>query len=102
LDRDTAYVINNAASGKGPPACSIFIEKPTIYETLGGGLEILGAKAIAWAQEMGARVERLPGIRITINEFQPGEEMSAGSHQGGLKLFRLFGPADNVLSRYAR
>ena len=92
LDRDTAYVINNAASGKGPPACSIFIEKPTIYETLGGGLEILGAKAIAWAQEMGARVERLPGIRITINEFQPGEEMSAWKSSRGPKIISIIRP----------
>ncbi|MBL8428028.1 MAG: hypothetical protein JNM16_11210 [Dechloromonas sp.] len=92
LDRDIAHVIDNAASGKGPPACSIFIEKPTIYDTPGGGLEILGATAIAWAQEMGARVARLPSIRITIDEFQPGEGMTAWKSSRGPKIISIIRP----------
>lgn len=92
LDRDTAHVIDNAVSGKGHPACSIFIEKPTIYETPGDRLEILGATAIAWTQEMGSRVAHLPGIRITIDEFQPGEGLSAWKSSRGPKIISIIRP----------
>lgn len=92
LDRDTAHVIDNAVSGKGLPACSILIEKPTIYEMPGGGLEILGASAIAWAEEMGAHVARLPAVRLLIEEFEPGGGLAAWKAQGGAKIISIIRP----------
>ena len=88
LDKDTVHIIDDSAAGEGPPVCSILIEKPTIYETDGGGLEILGANAIAWAAEMGAHVKRLPAVRLVI----PSDGPAAWKARGGPKIISIIRP----------
>lgn len=77
LDKDAIHIIDDSAAGEGPPVCSILIEKPTFYETPGGGLEILGAKVIAWDAEMGARVKCFPAMRIVMDIAEPGDGLAA-------------------------
>ena len=92
LDRGIGHFVDQSSPGEGPPACSILIEKPTIYETPGGGLEILGASAIAWAEEMGAHVARLAAVRLFIEEFEPGGALAAWKAQGGPKIISIIRP----------
>lgn len=92
LDKDTVHIIDNSEAGEGPPVCSILIEKPTIYETDGGGLEILGASAIAWAAEMGAHVKRLPAVRLVIEEFEQGDGLAAWKARRGPKIISIIRP----------
>jgi len=92
LDGDTAHLIDQSSPGEGPPACSILIEKPTIYETQSGGLEILGASAIAWAEEMGAHVKHLPAVRLVIEEFEQGDGLAAWKARGGPKIISIIRP----------
>ena len=92
LDKDAAHLIDGSAAGEGPPVCSILIEKPTIYETEGGGLEILGASAIAWAEEMGEHVKRLPAVRLVIEEFAPGDGLAEWKARRGPKIISIIRP----------
>jgi len=92
LGKDTFHFIDDSMAGEGPPVCSILIEKPTIYETPSGGLEILGAKAIAWEAEMGAHVKCLPAIRVVIDEFKPGDDWAALKTRRGPKIISIIRP----------
>lgn len=92
LDKDTFHIIDDAVAGKGPPVCSILIEKPTIYEMPGGGLEILGAKAIAWEAEMGKRVKCLPAMRIVMDIAEPGDGLAALKARKGPKIISIIRP----------
>lgn len=92
LDSGVAHFIDQSSPGEGLPACSILIEKPTIYETPGGGLEILGASAIAWAEEMGVHVARLPAVRLVIEEFEPDDGLAAWKAQRGPKIISIIRP----------
>lgn len=87
-----AHVIDQSSPGEGPPACSILIEKPTIYEIHGGGIEILGASAIVWAEGMGAQVKRLPAVRLVIEDYESGDGLSAWKAQGGPKIISIIRP----------
>ena len=92
LDKDAFHMIDDSAAGEGPPVCSILIEKPTIYEMPGGGLEILGAKAIGWEAEMGAHVKFLPAIRIVADITEPGDGLAALKARGGPKIISIIRP----------
>lgn len=92
LDKDAAHITENSADCDGPPVCSILIEKPTIYETNSGGLEILGASAIAWAAEMGERVKRLPAVRIVIEDFEPMDDAVEWKARKGPKIISIIRP----------
>jgi hypothetical protein len=92
LDKDTLYIIDDSAADEGPPVCSILIEKPTIYETPGSGLEILGAKAIAWGAEMCAHVKCLPAVRIVIDIAEPGDGLAAWKARRGPKIISIIRP----------
>lgn len=92
LDKDTLYIIDDSAAGEGAPVCSILIEKPTIYETTGGGLEILGAKAIAWEAEMGAHVKCLPAMRIVMDRIEPGDGFAVWKARRGPKIISIIRP----------
>ena len=92
LDKDALYIIDDSAASSGPPVCSVLIEKPTIYETPGGGLEILGAKAVAWAEGMGERVSCLPATRICTDKAEPGEGFAEWKARGGPKIISIIRP----------
>lgn len=92
LDKGTLYITDESKAGDGPPACSMLIDKPTIYQTQQGGLEILAASAIAWSVEMGEHVERLPCVRIVIDKFEPAENLAAWKAQGGPKIISIIRP----------
>jgi hypothetical protein len=92
LDKDTLHVIDYSAAGEGPPVCSILIERPTIYETPSGGLEILGAKAIAWDAGMGASVKCLPAMRIVMDKAEPSDGMAAWKARKGPKIISIIRP----------
>lgn len=91
-DNDLLSIIDDSAGGEGPPVCSILIEKPTIYELPGGGLEILGASAVAWADGMGARVSRLPAMRIVMDKSEPGEGWAEFKARKGPKIISIIRP----------
>lgn len=92
LDNDLYYAIGEPAAGGGPPVCSILIEKPTIYEMPDGGLEILGAHAIAWETGMGRRLARLPATRIVIDEIEPGPGLADLKARRGPKIISIIRP----------
>lgn len=92
LDKDAAHIIDDSADGEGPPVCSILIEMPTFYETPGGGLEILCAKAIVWGAEMGAHVKCLPAMRIVMDIAEPGDGLAAWRVRGGPKIISIIRP----------
>lgn len=92
LDKDAFHIIDDSTAGEGPPVCSILIEKPTIYETPGGGLEVLGVKAIAWDAEMGAHVKCLPATRIVMDIAEPGDGLAALKARKGPKIISIIRP----------
>lgn len=92
LDKDALYITDDSAAAGGAPVCSILIEKPTIYETPSGGLEILGATAIAWAEGMGGHVTRLPAVRIVADEVEPGDGWGAWKARKGPKIISIIRP----------
>jgi hypothetical protein len=92
LDKDLHCIIDESKAGEGPPVCSILIEKPTIYDIPGGGLEILGARAIAWEYGMRGRVARLPAFRIVIGETEPGDGIADLKARRGPKIISIIRP----------
>jgi len=92
LDKDTVNIIDDSGASEGPPVCSILIEKPTIYEMPGGGLEILGAKVIAWTAGMGEQVKRLPAMRIVMDKAEPGDGLAALKARKGPKIISIIRP----------
>jgi hypothetical protein len=92
LEKDAHSMIDDSTAGEGPPACSILIENPTVYETPDGGLEILGSKAIAWEPGMGERVASLPAVRIVLGEFEQGDGLAELKARRGPKIISIIRP----------
>jgi len=91
LDKDALWIDDKSTAGKGPPACSILIEKPTFYQTQSGGVEILGLGTV-WAEGWGARVAKRRAIKIEIDEPAPSLEFEALKARGGPKIISVIRP----------
>ncbi|WP_153145188.1 hypothetical protein [Dechloromonas sp. H13] len=92
LEKDLHCIIDDSTAGEGPPACSILIKRPTVYETPDGGLEILGYGALAWESGMGERVASLPAVRIVLGEFEPGDGLAELKARRGPKIISIIRP----------
>lgn len=91
LEKDLLWIIDDSSPGGGPPACSVLVQKPTIYERPGGGFEILGIGDL-WAEGCGPRVIGGRAFRIEGDAAIPGEAVAELMAGEGPKIISVIRP----------